>query len=85
MKRKCLYRDYHIVAMSTATEGGRFQSRAAVVALGGSRTNSQRFLDFDVFASETKADDFAVEEAMAWVDAQLRVPQGRTPTNFAAL
>jgi hypothetical protein len=85
MKRRCLYRDYHIVAMSTAIEGGRFQSRAAVIALGGSRTNSQRFLDFDVFTSEAKADDFAIEEAKEWVDSQLRVPPGRTPTNFAVL
>jgi hypothetical protein len=85
MKEKCIYREYCLVAMSTATGDGRFQSRAAVMILSGSRTHSQRFMDFTVFSSEEEADDFAIKGGKAWVDAELQMPPGGSPTNFAAL
>ncbi len=84
MKEKVVYRGYHLIAMSSTNDDGKFQARVAATVLSGPRTRSQRFLDFGIFDSEQEADRFALEEAQAWVDDELGTGIGPPPTNFGA-
>jgi hypothetical protein len=52
-------------------EDGRYMARAAVVVLGGNRTQSQRVLDFETFDTEAEATARAQAGARAWIDAEM--------------
>ena len=70
-----VYRDFAIRDLSSQMEDGRYRACAAVVGRGGSRTLSQRFLDFGTFESEAEASARAQAGARAWIDEQtLYVP-----------
>jgi hypothetical protein len=84
MTVKCFYRDYYLVAMSSNTTCGRFQSRVAVLVLSDARTHSQRFLDFDLFNTKKEADEGAIERGKEWVDLEVGRPSDRSRTNFVA-
>ena len=50
-----IYKNFAVYDLTTQMEDGRYMARAAVVARGGSRTLSQRFLDFETFDTEAEA------------------------------
>jgi hypothetical protein len=66
-------------------ENGRYRARVAIMALDGSRTRSQRFIDLEVFTSPEEAGERVVAVARAWIDANAGSDQLALPTNFSAL
>jgi hypothetical protein len=80
-----IYKGYTFAGASTKTEGGRYRSRVAIMALDGTRARSQRFLDLETFPTEAEANERAMTAAIAWVDADAAQDQLALPTNFAAL
>jgi len=72
MKSKDFYRGYYLSASSTLEpDATRYMARVAIMSLGGDKTQSQRFLDLQVFDSEQEALNHAVNAGKDWVDAQL--------------
>jgi hypothetical protein len=55
------------------------------VALDGTRTRSQRFLDLEVFRTREQASERATTGAMAWIDANSGKEPLALPTNFSSL
>ena len=55
------------------------------MALDGTRTRSQRFIDLEVFATRDDASERVVTVARAWIDANAGHDQLALPTNFSAL
>ena len=49
MSARGIYRGYTFADVSTPVENGRYRARVAIMALDGSRTRSQRFIDLEVF------------------------------------
>ena len=80
-----IYKGYTFADVSTAMENGRYRARVAIMALDGSRTRSQRFLDLEVFHTRGEAGDRVVAVARAWIDANDCHDQLALPTNFAPL
>ena len=73
MTQRSFYRDFLLSCQPLRQDGGRYQARVAITSLGGDKTRSQRFVDFDeTFASETEAIAFARQSGMDWVDANHR-------------
>jgi hypothetical protein len=66
-----VHKDFTVCDLTTQTEDGRYMARAAVVVLGGNRTQSQRFLDFETFDTEAEATARAQAGARAWIDAEM--------------
>ena len=64
---------------------GFYRSRVAIVALDGTRTRSQRFLDLEVFRTREQASERATTGAMAWIDANAGKEPLALPTNFSSL
>ena len=83
MNTRHVYKGYTYTAISTPTDDGRYRSRAAIMALAGSRTRSQRFLDLEVFRTEAEANDRALRQAVAWIDEAEGNDPLALPTNFA--
>jgi len=78
-----IYKGYTFADVSTAMENGRYRARVAIMALDGSRTRSQRFLDLEVFPTRAEAGDRVVAVARAWIDANAGSDQLALPTNFS--
>jgi hypothetical protein len=78
-----IYKGYTFASMSTLTDGGHYRARVAIMALDGSRTRSQRFIDLETFRTESEANERAVAGAMAWIDANAGRDQLALPTDFA--
>jgi hypothetical protein len=79
------YKGYVFTDMTTQTDDGRYKARAAIMALDGTRTRSQRFLDLETFKTKAEASARVVMGAMAWIDADLGPDRLALPTNFAPL
>ena len=79
---KCFYRDHCLITTTAKTDDGRFQAGVAVI---NSRTLSQRFLDFGVFASKDEADRCAIESGKEWIEKQLRPHRARTSSLLGLL
>lgn len=77
-----IYKGYTFTDMTTQTDEGRYKARAAITALDGSRTRSQRFLDLETFKTKAEANARVLAGAMAWIDANLRQDPLALPTNF---
>jgi hypothetical protein len=60
MKEKFPHKGYHLAATTTKTDDWMFRARVAIMALSGERTRSQRFVDFERFATEGEADERAI-------------------------
>ena len=80
-----IYKGYTFADVSTPLENGRYRARVAIMALDGTRTRSQRFLDLEVFASQDEASERVVRVARAWIDANEGQDQLALPTNFSPL
>ena len=63
--QRCIYRGYCLAPVTIEVDGGRFQARVAVIALDGTRTRSQRFVDLEEFAGKAEADAHAIEAGKA--------------------
>ncbi|MGH8264271.1 MAG: hypothetical protein ACRET4_12385 [Steroidobacteraceae bacterium] len=79
------YKGYIFTDMTTRTDDARYKARVAIMALDGSRTRSQRFLDLETFRTEAEASARALAGAMEWIDAQAGPDRLALPTNFSAL
>ena len=85
MKPAGSHNGHMFVCVSTQTDTGKFRARVAIMALDGSRTRSQRFLDLETFPTEADANDRATAAAKAWIDANAENDRLALPTKFAAL
>jgi len=80
-----IYRGYTFADVSTPVENGRYRARVAIMALDGTQTRSQRFLDLEVFSSLEEAGERVVAVARAWIDANAFKDQLALPTNFSPM
>lgn len=85
MSARTTYKGFTIAGLSTPTESGKYRATVAIMAVDGSSTRSQRFIDFEICRTETEANERATRRAMAWIDANSGKDQLALPTNFAAL
>ena len=79
------YQGYAFTDVSTPTEAGFYRARVAIVALDGTRTRSQRFIDLEVFRTPAEAHERVVAVAKAWIDENAAQDRLALPTNFAPL
>jgi len=80
-----IYKGYTFADVSTPMENGRVRARVAIMALDGSRTRSQRFIDLELFATREEAGERVVTVARAWIDANAGSDLLALPTNFSPL
>jgi hypothetical protein len=80
-----IYKGYTFADVSTAMENGRYRARVAIMALDGSRTRSQRFIDLEIFHTREEAGERVVAVARAWIEANAGRDQLALPTNFSPL
>lgn len=77
---KSNYRSFYCGHMLTcrpqAQDDGRFQARVAISALGGIKTQMQRFLDLTCFDSHDEAVEHARLAGMEWIDKNVRSVAG---------
>jgi len=85
MNTRCIYKGYTVADVTTATDDGRFQARAAIMSLDGERTRSQRFLDLETFRTREEANGRTLQVAKAWIDALPAADRLALPTNFSPL
>jgi hypothetical protein len=76
------YKGYTFADVTTKTDAGRFKARAAIMALDGGRTRSQRFLDLETFNTEEEANARVLAAAKAWIDADVGQDRLALPSNF---
>lgn len=79
---RTIYKGYAFTDMTTQTDDGRYKARAAIMALDGTRTRSQRFLDLETFKSQAEANARVVAGAKAWIDADIGKDLLALPSNF---
>ena len=79
---RATYKGYTFTDVTTPTDGGRFKARAAIMALDGGRTRSQRFLDLETFNTEAEARARVAVAAKAWIDADLGQDRLALPSSF---
>jgi hypothetical protein len=65
---RTFYRDYMLSVRPQLLDDGRYQAKVAIAAMGGLKTQAQRFLDLDTFDSHDDAVAFAREAGMQWID-----------------
>jgi hypothetical protein len=79
---RTFYRDHMLTCRPFATEDGRFQARVVISALGGLKTQAQRFLDLDTFDSHDEAVAAARYAGIQWVDKDVPVEVARKLWNL---
>ena len=79
---RATYKGYTFADVTTPTDGGRFKARAAIMALDGGRTRSQRFLDLETFNTEAEARARVAVAAKAWIDSDLGQDKLALPSSF---
>jgi hypothetical protein len=57
----------------------------AIMALDGTRTRSQRFIDLEIFRTRSEASQRIANVARAWIDANAGGDELALPTSFSAL
>ena len=77
------YKGYTYTDVTTRNEDGRFVARVAIMALDGSRTRSQRFLDLEAYATRDAAHERVEAVARAWIDANLDPERLELPSRFS--
>ena len=85
MSARGIYKGYTFADVSTQLENGRYRARVAIMALEGTRTRSQRFIDLEVFHTRAEAGERVVKVARAWIDANADQDELALPTNFSPL
>jgi hypothetical protein len=79
---RATYKGYTFADVSTTTESGRYKARAAIMALEGGRTRSQRFLDLETYNTAAEANARVISAAKAWIDADLGQDRLALPSSF---
>jgi len=69
---RTFYRDHLLTCRPQLQDDGRFQARVAISAMGGLKTQAQRFLDLAVFDSHDEAVEQARQAGMEWIDKNVR-------------
>ena len=85
MSARGIYKGYTFADVSTLTESGQYRARVAIMALDGTRTRSQRFLDLEIFRTHAEASERAVAVARSWIDSNAGQDELALPTNFSPL
>ncbi len=85
MSARGIYKGYTFADVSTPTENGRYRARVAIMALDGTQTRSQRFIDLEVFHTAEEAGDRVATAARVWIEANAGHDQLALPTNFSTL
>jgi hypothetical protein len=80
-----IYKGYTFADVSTPLESGQYRARVAIMALDGTRTRSQRFLDLEIFRTKAEANERVLMVARAWIDANAGRDQLALPTSFSPL
>jgi hypothetical protein len=80
-----IYKGYSFADVSTPMESGQYRARVAIMALDGTRTRSQRFLDLEIFRTKEEASERVLMVARAWIDANAGRDQLALPTRFSPL
>jgi len=80
-----MYKGYTYTGVTTRNDAGRYVARVAIMALDGSRTRSQRFIDLETYPSRDAAHDRVVTVARAWIDANLDPERLELPSRFSPL
>jgi hypothetical protein len=80
-----IYKGYTFADVSTPLESGQYRARVAIMALDGTRTRSQRFLDLEVCRTRAEASERVLMVAKAWIDDNAGRDQLALPTNFSPL
>jgi hypothetical protein len=70
----CVYKDHLLSFAPRRTETGRFLARVVIMAMGGERTRSQRFIDLKEFDTEDEAVAYGRHEGMVRVDNAVATP-----------
>jgi len=78
-----IYKGYTFADVSTPMDNGRYRARVAIMALDGTRTRSQRFIDLEVFPTRAEAGERVVTVARAWIDANAGHDELALPSNFS--
>ena len=79
------YKGYTYTDVTTRNEDGRYVARVAIMALDGSRTRSQRFIDLEAYSSRDAAHERVEAVARAWIDANLDPERLELPSRFSPL
>ena len=80
---RTFYRDHMLTCRPFATEDGRFQARVVISALGGLKTQAQRFIDLETFDTHDEAVAAARDAGMQWVDKDVPfIEASRKPWNL---
>jgi hypothetical protein len=79
---RATYKGYTFADVSTTTDSGRYKARAAIMALEGGRTRSQRFLDLETYNTAAEANARVISAAKAWIDADLGQDRLALPSSF---
>lgn len=85
MSTREIYKGFTFADVSTPMESGQYRARVAIMALDGTRTRSQRFLDLEIFRTKAEASERVLMVARAWIDANTGRDQLALPTNFSPL
>lgn len=83
MSGRQIYKGYTFTDVSTTTDGGHYRARVAIMALDGTRTRSQRFIDLEIVPSQTAAIERITAVAQAWIDTEIDKDPLSLPTNFS--
>jgi len=79
------YKDHRLTAVSTLDFDGTYRSRVALTVVRLGRPLSQRFVDFESFATKAEADERAIKGGKRWIDDQQRIASAAFPTEFDTL
>ena len=79
-----VYQGFVFADVSTHTDSGHYHARVAIMSLGATRTRSQRFIDLEVFATQTAAIERITAVARAWIDDEIGKDALALPTDFSA-
>ena len=85
MNARGIYKGYTFADVSTPMENGRYRARVAILALDGTQTRSQRFIDLEVFKTREEANERVITVARAWIDENAGNDRLALPTNFTLL
>ena len=79
------YKGYTYTDVTTRTEDGRYVARVAIMALDGSRTRSQRFIDLETYPTRDASHERVEMVARAWIDSNPDRERLDLPSRFSPL
>ena len=80
-----LYKGYLLSCSPMQLDDGRYQARLGITSMDSRKTRAQRFLDLDVFDTESEAAAHAKAAGMKWVDENGAGPSATTALSSRGL